>query len=160
MSLTTDKNDPLLDQIKSNGQQEAYVVLSDEERAKGFVRPVRNSYIHVGRRLDISKMIPIDTYFGEDFVEYNEERRRKYKEEYGYIGFIPNEDKESSVTGTFIREVDLKKGCGALTKMVKEIAETYAREPKFYGGTFCVGCGKHLPVNEFVWDGTNEIVGS
>jgi hypothetical protein len=28
------------------GQQKAYVVLSAEERAKGFVRPVRKSYIH------------------------------------------------------------------------------------------------------------------
>jgi hypothetical protein len=30
----------------TTGQQRAYVVLSDEERAKGFVRPVRLSYIH------------------------------------------------------------------------------------------------------------------
>lgn len=29
------------------GQQKAYVVLSDEERAKGFVRPVRRSYKHL-----------------------------------------------------------------------------------------------------------------
>jgi hypothetical protein len=28
------------------GQQMAYVVLSEEERAKGFRRPVRRSYIH------------------------------------------------------------------------------------------------------------------
>lgn len=31
-----------------NGQQKNYVVLCAEERAKGFVRPVRRSYIHVG----------------------------------------------------------------------------------------------------------------
>lgn len=29
-----------------SGQQKGYVVLSAEERAKGFVRPVRSSYIH------------------------------------------------------------------------------------------------------------------
>lgn len=29
------------------GQQKGYVVLSDEERAKGFVRPVRRSYVHL-----------------------------------------------------------------------------------------------------------------
>ena len=29
------------------GQQEGYVVLADEERAKGFVRPVRASYKHL-----------------------------------------------------------------------------------------------------------------
>jgi len=29
------------------GQQQGYVVLADEERAKGFVRPVRRSYRHL-----------------------------------------------------------------------------------------------------------------
>ncbi len=29
------------------GQQQDYVVLADEERAKGFVRPVRRSYKHL-----------------------------------------------------------------------------------------------------------------
>jgi len=29
------------------GQQEGYVVLAEEERAKGFVRPVRRSYKHL-----------------------------------------------------------------------------------------------------------------
>lgn len=29
------------------GQQKAYVVLSEEERAKGFVRPVRATYRHI-----------------------------------------------------------------------------------------------------------------
>jgi hypothetical protein len=29
------------------GQQKGYIILSDEERAKGFVRPVRNTYKHL-----------------------------------------------------------------------------------------------------------------
>lgn len=33
--------------LKPNGQQEGYVVLAEEERAKGFVRPVRHSYKHL-----------------------------------------------------------------------------------------------------------------
>lgn len=33
-----------------DGQQRGYVILCDEERAKGFVRPVRRTYWHVGRR--------------------------------------------------------------------------------------------------------------
>lgn len=33
-------------ELKPNGQQKDYVVLSAEERAKGFVRPVRLSYKH------------------------------------------------------------------------------------------------------------------
>lgn len=34
-------------ELKKNGQQKAYVVLTDEERAKGFVRPVRRTYKHL-----------------------------------------------------------------------------------------------------------------
>lgn len=30
--------------IKPNGQQKGYVVLAEEERAKGFVRPFRDAY--------------------------------------------------------------------------------------------------------------------
>lgn len=32
--------------LKSDGQQEGYIVLTPAERAKGFVKPVRHSYIH------------------------------------------------------------------------------------------------------------------
>lgn len=51
-------------------------------------------------------------------------------------------------------------GCGALTTMSLPIAETYARQPSFYGATYCVRCQRHLPVAEFTWDGTDELVGS
>lgn len=53
--------------------------------------------------------------------------------------------------------------CGTKTTMRQSIAETYAREPEFYSGTFCVHCGRHCPVGEngeFVWDGTNQKVGT
>jgi hypothetical protein len=101
MSLTTDRNDPELGHgvdDKPIEQHEKYLVLSDEEIAKGFVRPVRTSYVH--------------------------------------------------------------STCGTLTKMNRSIAETYARDPKFYGATYCIGCKKHLSVDEFTWDGTSEKVGS
>jgi hypothetical protein len=83
------------------GQQEGYVVLAEEERAKGFVRPVRRSYKHLK--------------------------------------------------------------CGGITTMGQTLAETYARDPNFYSGTFCCHCGTHFPVGEsgeFVWQGTNEKVGT
>jgi hypothetical protein len=38
------------------------------------------------------------------------------------------------------------------------IAETYARQPTFYGATYCSTCWMHKPVGEFVWierDGTD-----
>lgn len=47
MSLTTDPNDPCLqDGQKDKGQNNCYLVLSEEERAKGFIRPYRDAYVH------------------------------------------------------------------------------------------------------------------
>lgn len=55
-------------------------------------------------------------------------------------------------------------GCGAVTTMAQEIAETYARDPGFYGATYCVGCRMHRPVGEhgeFIWaDGSGAKVGT
>lgn len=44
--------------------------------------------------------------------------------------------------------------CGHITIMGRKLAETYARDPGFYSGTFCSHCGGHFPVGEegeFVW---------
>lgn len=65
----------------------------------------------------------------------------------------------------FIRPVRTKyvhKKCGVETTMNIDIAETYARDPSFYGSTFCVGskCRGHFTVGEFIWSNTNEVVGS
>ena len=49
MGETTDRNDPRLGHGANDEpvpQNAAYLVLSAEERAKGFVRPVRTSYKH------------------------------------------------------------------------------------------------------------------
>lgn len=54
-------------------------------------------------------------------------------------------------------------GCGTLTRMNVAIAATYARDPHFYGSTYCVGCRKHRPVGpagEFTWEGTTDRVGT
>lgn len=34
-------------QLKANGQQKDYIVLTAEERGKGFIRPVRRGYRHL-----------------------------------------------------------------------------------------------------------------
>jgi hypothetical protein len=142
--------------IKPNGMQKGYVVLSEDERAKGFVRPVRHSYVHVG---------PPPPANLRDLTEEEHERYDKY----GYLKFEPNpahERGESSITGTFWTQKTLDrlgKGCGVVTTMGQPLAETYARDPNFYCGTFCCGCGAHFAVGErgeFVWDGTNERVGT
>ena len=99
----------------ATGQQKGYVVLSAEERAKGFVRPVRRAYIHVGLDPKMSGAVLVRA--GEN-------------------------------------------GCGRRTEMALSIAETYARDPGFYSGTFCCTCGTHRPLEEFIWEGTTEKVGS
>lgn len=94
--LTNDRNDPRLTHGSDESpvpQAEAYLVLSEEDRAKGYVRPLHLSYVH--------------------------------------------------------------EACGAVTTMSRAIAETYAREPRFYGATYCTGCRMHRPVGadgEFHWD--------
>ena len=83
------------------GLQRAYVVLSESERKKGFVEPLRFSYVHLR--------------------------------------------------------------CGSVTTLGKQIAETYARDPYFYGGTFCCRCKGHFQIGEegeFVWRGTDQKVGT
>lgn len=83
--------------LKDNGQHKDYWILSAEERAKGFIRPVREVYFHLK--------------------------------------------------------------CGTTTRMSLAIAETYARDPFFYGSTFCCFCCKHYPVGadgEFVWEDNHQ----
>jgi hypothetical protein len=99
MSLTTDPDHP---DLKRGGpddkpvpQQEVYLVLSEEDRKKGFVQPLRKAYTH-----------------------------RK---------------------------------CGTTTTMGSAIAETYARDPWFYGSTYCVQCSMHKPLSEFTWLDGSEV---
>lgn len=49
--------------LRANGQQEGYVVLSPEERSKGFVRPYRDAYRHLkcGKITTMSRSIS-ETY--------------------------------------------------------------------------------------------------
>jgi hypothetical protein len=82
----------------ATGMQKDYVVLCPDERAKGFVRPVRRSYRH--------------------------------------------------------------ETCNTRTTMGIALAETYARDPGFYSGTMCVHCGTHFPLDQFVWEGTTERLGT
>ena len=93
-STPTDKKLP-------DGQYADHWVLSEEERANGYVEPVRYNYKH---------------------------------------------------------EI-----CGGVTRMGHLIAATYAADPSFYGSTFCATCNNYYPVGangEFVWDGTNQKVGT
>lgn len=132
--------------LKENGQQNDYVILCEEERKKGFVRPVRRTYKHVG----IRPKYPT--------VDLTAEQLEHFKD-YGYVKFEKYPEGSSSL-GRYWTAKQLSSGCGAVTSMSQSIAETYARDPKFYGGTFCIGCGTHLPVEEFVWIDDGQVVGS
>jgi len=97
MSLTTDINNPDLKygiDDKPVEQNKAYLVLSEEELTKGYIKPFRKSYKHLT--------------------------------------------------------------CGTVTSMPETIAATYARNPWFYGATYCCACSMHKPLNEFVWEPEGE----
>jgi hypothetical protein len=93
MTLTNNPKDSRLTHgVGGEGMADVYLVLSEDERAKGFVRSVRRSYMH--------------------------------------------------------------EKCGTITTMGQALAETYAREPGFYGATYCCQCQSHYHVGErgeFVW---------
>jgi len=133
--------------LRPDGQQEGYVVLAPEERYKGFIRPVRRVYRHVG----IRPKYPTRPLTPEERVVYAAEH---------YVEFEEYPVSELPRTGRFWTIEQLNSGCGTTTRMSNYLAETYARDPKFYTGTFCARCAKHFPVEQFVWDGTDERVGS
>jgi hypothetical protein len=152
--LTTDPADPRLTHgvdTEPVEQAEAYLVLSEEERAKGFVRPVRRSYRHVG---------PSGPQYALRDLTDGEQTRHSTA---GYVKYEDYPDEGSPAIGRFWTQAQLdaasKGGCGAITTMGEALSETYARDPKFYGATFCANCQMHRPVGEFVWtDGS--VVGS
>lgn len=139
-------------EIQPNGQQKDYVVLTPEERAKGFVRPVRHAYRHAGA---VGPRYPLSELDDDEIDRFRE---------FGYVQYEAYpQDAGSSVIGRYWTQAQLDtigQGCGTVTRISQAIAETYARDPKFYGGTFCCDCGRHFPVSEFVWEGTDERVGS
>lgn len=129
---------------KPDGQYVDHWVLSPEERAKGFIRPVRRSYIHVG---------PPKPSNLRDLTE----EEKKLHEQWGYIKYEAYSEDKAPVVGKYWTQAELDKidGCGVVTTMGETIAQTYARDPRFYGSTFCCGCNNYLRVGEygeFVWD--------
>ena len=128
------------------GMQKSYVVLSAEERSKGFLRPVRRTYRHVGCR---------PTYPLRDLGPDEQDRAEKFH----YVKF-EEYPAGSSLFGRYWTQKQLDSGCGQTTTMGIAIAETYARDFKFYGATFCAACGEHFPVGEngeFEWEDGSKV---
>ena len=150
MSLTDDPTDPRLHHgidTEPGPQNPVYLVLSEEERAKGFVRPVRQGYKHVGER----PRFPVRDLTAQELEDHKDS---------GYVKYEEYPESESPMVGRFWTQAQLESGCGTITTMGVALAETYARDPKFYGATYCCHCQMHKPVREFVWEGTTEILGS
>lgn len=70
---------------------------------------------------------------------------------------LPQADREKGFVRP-LREAYTHIRCGGQTRMGLALAETYARQPDFYGATYCATCVGHFPVGkhgEFEWlDGT------
>lgn len=134
----------------ATGQHGAYYVLCEDERKKGFVRPVRQTYVHVGSRPKFETRPLTDV----------EKETARYGED-PYVAFEPYpEGYKGSATGRFWSAKQLTSGCGSKTTMGTALAETYARKPSFYGSTFCVRCGTHFPVGEngeFEWEDGSKV---
>ncbi len=151
MPVTTNPDDPRLghgvDEHPTQ-QNEVYLVLSDEERAKGFVRPVRHAYRHTG--LQVFNV----------FRDLTDEEQDTFGDHFAKFEVYPENAKGPGRFWTQDELDRLNAGCNTVTSMNQAIAETYARNPTFYGSTWCMECRKHLPVAEFVWVEDGTVVGS
>src|SRR6185312_1653473 len=131
------------------GLQKGYICLTAAERAKGFVKPVRRSYKHVGPPPAPTNLRDLDS----------SEKAKGYDTKYGYVKFEPYPADPEGPIGKYWTQAELARAgsnCGCVTTMATSLAETYARDPHFYSGTFCCGCHKHYPLNEFVWEPDGE----
>lgn len=137
---------------RPDGQHVDHWVLCPEERAKGYVRPLRRTYTHVG----IRPKHPLRDLTPEEQVRFAGAGYVKYEE-------YPKDAGPTAALGRLWTAKQLASGCGSNTTMPEACAETYARQPGYYGSTFCCGCGDYFQVGakgEFVWDGTDERVGT
>ena len=137
----------------STGQQRGYVVLTPEERAKGFVRPVRTKYVHAGK--EMCGVILGDWHDSSNL--YGDGAKTICGGAVGHDGEHGHAGDQKVFVATAaeierLRRTGRYKGCGAVTWMGNALAETYARQPDFYSGTFCATCRKHFHLDEFEWE--------
>lgn len=109
---------------------------AEEERRRATTPPV-----------DRTKLC---TTSGESVEDVRRNQTEKTGQHKSYIVLC---DEEHARKGSCVPYRDTYKHltCGTTTTMGRKIAETYARDPEFYGETFCVNCNAHFRLSEFVW---------
>ena len=100
----------------------------------------------------------ICTTNGQPVEEVRRNQTNETGQHDGYIVLCPDERAKGFVRP--YRDAYKHKTCGTVTTMGRSLSETYARDPKFYGATFCCECNRHLPVVEFTWTTDGQQVGS
>lgn len=140
------------------GQHTSYWILNEDERKKGFVRPVRRTYVHVGRRIcgkpasdSVVAQMVVKCKDGEIYVCASEPAHEG--ECFALLVKMTAKHAERFLTKGLLG------GCDTVTTMSLDIAQTYARDPNFYSAGMCVRCKEHFPHEELRWE-DGSVVGS
>lgn len=132
------------------------------DQAAAVVRDKDQAIIAARGKLEQAKReaaaaIPVDRSArqlsgGGPVTEDHREIKPESGQQKGYVVLTPAE-RAKGFTRPF-RDAYRHLKCGKITTMSRDIAETYARDPGFYSGTFCTTCRAHFPVGEngeFTW---------
>lgn len=149
-------------------QAEYDTAIVERDRAEAMVRNAAGRISAARQRLDAAKRkaaesIPVDRSDrqlsgGGPVTPDHREINPASGQQKGYVVLSPTERAKGFVRP--FRDAYRHQKCGKITTMSRDIAETYARDPEFYSGTFCTTCRGHFPVGEdgeFTWyemDGT------
>ena len=81
--------------------------------------------------------------------------RRPDGQQNEYVTLHPTGRYEGSLTG--VPQSYRHPKCGVVTRMPEEIIRSYLVNPFLYGaGSFCCGCGEHIPEQELFWYETGQ----
>lgn len=149
-------------------QAEYDTAIVERDRAEAMVRNAAGRISAARERLDAAKRkaaesIPVDRNDrqlsgGGPVTADHRDINPASGQQKGYVVLSPAERAKGFVRP--FRDAYRHQKCGKITTMSRDIAETYARDPEFYSGTFCTTCRGHFPVGEdgeFTWyemDGT------
>lgn len=94
------------------------------------------------RQLVSGAVVPVDRSHAEINAATGQQR--------DYVVLTPEKRAQGFVKPVRYSYVHLV--CQTSTRMASAIAETYARQPTFYSGTFCAHCRQHFSLDQFEWE--------